>query len=141
MVLVSACLLGLRTRYDGTSAPAQAAIDLLKRGEAIPVCPEQLAGLPTPRPKCTLSGGAGKGLTSGKTRVVTENGEEITERMKEACIQIVELARTCGATSALLKEGSPSCGIKETSIDWKRTPGSGALAAILQKAGLETKGA
>ena len=49
MILVSACLLGCACRYDGQSKPNPLAQELAKRGLAVPVCPEQLGGLPTPR--------------------------------------------------------------------------------------------
>lgn len=140
MVLVSACLLGLCTRYDGKSSPSEHAIELLKQGKAIPVCPEQLAGLPTPRQKCTLVGGDGRDAASGKADVITEDGRNITITLTQACNQIVQLARTCGATTALLMEGSPSCGVKETNIDRQRRPGTGILAAMLLDAGITPEG-
>ncbi|TET47863.1 DUF523 domain-containing protein [candidate division TA06 bacterium] len=140
MVLISACLLRLCTRYDGNSAPEESAIELLKQGRAIPVCPEQLAGLGTPRPKCTLMGGDGKDVASGKAGIITEDGRNITKILTEACDQIVLLGRTCGAKTAILKEASPSCGVRETTIDWQRSPGMGILAAILLDAGIEVEG-
>jgi len=140
MVLVSACLVGLCTRYDATSARDEAAIRILADGKAIPICPEQLAGLPTPRPRITLVNGDGADLVLGRGQIITEDGRDITKNLIEACRQIVELAKVSGATTALLKEASPSCGVTETSIDWARRPGPGILTAMLAEAGIEIKG-
>lgn len=138
MVLVSACLLGLCTRHDGTSALDERAVQLLKEAKAIPVCPEQLAGLPTPRPRIALFGGNGKDVISGRGQVLTEDGRDVTKNLIEACKQIVRLAKISPAETALLKEGSPSCGVTETSIDWQQRPGMGVLAAALLQAGIDT---
>lgn len=140
MILISACLLGLCTRYDGTSATREEAVELLKQGGVIPVCPEQLAGLPTPRPKCTLTGGDGNDAIRGKARIITEDGRDITKILTKACSQIVELARTCGVETAILKEDSPSCGVRKTSIHWNRKPGMGVLTAMLLDAKITPKG-
>ena len=140
MILVSACLLGLSTRYDGSSAPEKRAMELLRQGKAIPVCPEQLAGLPTPRPKCTLKRGGGKDVVCGKASIITEDGRNITKILTQACSQIIQLGRMCGAKTASLKEASPSCGVRETNIDWQRRPGMGILAATLLEAGITPEG-
>ena len=55
-ILVSACLLGLACRYDGAAKPREEILALKERHELIPVCPEQLGGLPTPRPPAEIQG-------------------------------------------------------------------------------------
>ena len=70
MMIVSACLAGFPCRYDGKTKPCQQVVELVKAGEAIPVCPEQLGGLPTPRPPCEIRVG----------RVVDKNGTDRTDR-------------------------------------------------------------
>jgi uncharacterized protein YbbK (DUF523 family) len=139
MVIVSSCLVGLCTRYDGSSSAVEEAILLLSRGEALPFCPEQLAGLPTPRPQITLVA-RGRGTPPENTRVLTADGTDITERIQTACNQMVQFASIAGVTSALLKEGSPTCGVTETNMDWHRCPGTGVLAAALLQAGVDVKG-
>ena len=115
-------------------------MELLRQGKAIPVCPEQLAGFPTPRPRCTIKGGCGRDAVSGKASILTEDGRNITKILTEACDQIIQLARTCGAKTAILKEASPSCGVRQTSIDWRKKPGMGILTAMLLDAGITPEG-
>ena len=80
-VLVSSCLLGLKTRYDGTDNYCQAVIDYIKTNHLtpIPVCPEQLAGLATPRPKCWFSRGDGMAVLTGEGKLINQDGEDVTK--------------------------------------------------------------
>ena len=71
-ILVSACLMGVPCRYDGKSKPCAEVVELVKAGKAIPVCPEQLGGLPTPRLPAERCGG----------RVVTKTGADVTEQYR-----------------------------------------------------------
>ena len=78
--LVSACLMGLKTRYDGqvfTSRPCELVLD-----DAIwlPVCPEQLGGLSTPRTAADLVGGDGHDVLASRARVITKDGTDVTEK-------------------------------------------------------------
>ena len=75
-VLVSACLLGLNTRYDGRTKTNQRVLDYLKNNDLtpIPVCPEQLGGLPTPRQQTCFSEGDGVSVLDGTGEVVTLAG-------------------------------------------------------------------
>ena len=68
MILVSACLLGCACRYDGQSKPKPLAQELARRGLAVPVCPEQLGGLPTPRAPSEQQ----------NDRVVSADGTDVT---------------------------------------------------------------
>ena len=99
-LLISACLLGTPCRYDGQSKPLPEMERLLERHTLIPVCPEILGGLPTPRPPAERRGG----------RVVTEAGGDVTEAYGRGAAEVVRLARLYGCDGALLKERSPSCG-------------------------------
>ncbi len=136
VVLVSACLLGVRCRYDGTSNPAS---ELLDRSDicVVPVCPEQLGGLPTPRPPAWFTGGTGEDVLEGRARVVNANGEDVTDRFLAGARQTLEIARLTGARRAILKEKSPSCGSCMVYCDGKRVAGQGVTAALLRRAGLE----
>ena len=100
MILVSACLLGCACRYDGQSKPHPLAQELAKRGLAVPVCPEQLGGLPTPRNPSERRG----------ERVVMNDGREVTAEYRRGAEEALRLARLYGCTAAVLKEKSPSCG-------------------------------
>lgn len=114
-----------------------AAIRLLRQGRAIPVCPEQLSGLP--RPRITLVGGDGRRIAVGRARVMSELGKDVTESICLACKEIAGLAREARPQSALLKEGSLSCGATRSSRNWRRRSGPGVLTAVLTSAGIAVR--
>ena len=128
-VLISACLLGEPCRYDGKSQPVAGIEALLEDCEAIPVCPEQLGGLPTPR--CPAERHCG--------RVVNRAGEDVTDAFERGASAALELARRYDARLALLKSRSPSCGSREV-YDGRFTgiliPGKGVTAEALTCAGI-----
>ena len=119
-ILVSACLLGIPCRYDG-AGKADPAIEKLRQGghTLIPVCPEILGGLPTPRPPAER-------LPDG--RVVTREGKDVTAEYRSGAEQALALARKQGCVLAVLKERSPSCGrgrIYDGTFSRTLIPGSG----------------
>ena len=129
MLLISACLLGCACRYDGKSKPHPLAVELARRGLAVPVCPEQLGGLPTPRKPSERQGG----------RVVMADGRDVTAEYRRGAEATLHLARLYGCTAAVLKERSPSCGkgqIYDGTFTGRKIPGSGVAAEALQAAGL-----
>ncbi|MDH4317629.1 MAG: DUF523 domain-containing protein, partial [Desulfobulbaceae bacterium] len=79
VVLVSACLVGMCTRYDGKVKPSTGCMEELRGQVWIPVCPEQLGGLPTPRPAADLVGGDGVAVLAGRAAVITKEGRDVTE--------------------------------------------------------------
>jgi len=126
MKIVSACLLGIRCRYDGGSAPCDKVIELAKKGEAVPVCPEQLGGLPTPRDCAERTG----------KRLLTKEGEDVTEQFLRGAEEALGIARILGAKEAILKSKSPSCGagkIYDGTFSGKLTKGNGIFAELLIK--------
>ena len=128
-LLVSACLLGLNCRYDGASKPNEEIIKLAERHELVPVCPEQLGGLPTPREPAEIKEG----------RVVTRGGAEVTGQFERGAEQTVQLAKLLGCTAAVLKERSPSCGcgeIYDGSFCGKTVVGNGITAKKLIQSGI-----
>ena len=126
--LVSSCLLGLKTRYDGKVFPSESCRKVIAGGICIPVCPEQLGGLPTPRGAADLVDGDGHDVLAGKARVVTRDGLDVTENFILGANQVLEVARQQEISKVFLKAGSPSCGL---------TPKIWVLAALLQKEGFE----
>ena len=129
-VLVSACLLGVRCRYDGGSKRHDEIVGRLSGLAAVPVCPEQLGGLPTPRPPCEVrrtGGGMGTGedVLEGRARVVSEDGEDETEAFLRGARETLRIAGLSGARRAMLKTDSPSC-----------DPTRGVTAAVLGREGL-----
>lgn len=148
MVIVSACLTGMRTvNYPSYSCEHGAVVQLFKEGRAIPLCPEQIGGLPTPRPPAGfVGGGTGEELWTGKggciVRVVSTDGQDYTEQFLSGAREILRLAQLAGATRAILHNGSPSCGVTRTSLyldngTLAHAPGCGALAWLLKANGIE----
>ncbi len=134
-ILVSACLLGVPCRYDG-AGKAEPHIEKLKqRGHTlIPVCPEVLGGLPTPRPPAER-------LPDG--RVVTREGKDVTAEYRSGAEQALALARKQGCVLAVLKERSPSCGrgrIYDGTFSRTLIPGSGVAAQLLEENGIPVYG-
>jgi len=140
MFIVSACLVGLSTRYDGSSSSSPLATEFLMKGEAIPLCPEQLGGLPTPRPGCTLIGGDGFDILRGGAKAVNRNGEDVTQKLISGANEVLRIIRAIGVRRVYLKEGSPSCGVEHTDRGWSKGEGTGVTAALLLGKGVEVIG-
>ena len=132
-VLVSACLLGARCRYDGASKPLPGLERLLDAIDPVPVCPEQLGGLPTPRTPAERCG----------DRVVTRDGTDVTAQYERGAQEALRLAQLTGCTLALLKEKSPSCGcgrIYDGTHTGTLTGGNGVTAELLLQNGVRVFG-
>ena len=128
-IIVSACLAGLRCRYDGETKPCEKVVEMVAAGKALPVCPEQLGGLPTPRVPAEMRGG----------RVVRQDGVDVTPEFVHGAQESLMLAQLVGATKAILKSRSPSCGseaIYDGSFSGKLIPGDGVTAALFKANGI-----
>ena len=138
-ILVSACLLGLNTRYSGETRTYPRVTDYLVRNSLtpIPVCPEQLAGLPTPRPRSFFTEGDGETLLAGSAKLCSETGECMDEPFRLGAEQALAIARLTRCRQALLKERSPSCGSKEIYRKERLLHGMGVTAALLKRHGLD----
>ncbi len=133
MMMVSACLAGFPCRYDGKAKPCAQVIELVRAGKAIPVCPEQIGGLPTPRPPCEISSG----------RVVDKTGTDRTESFLRGAEAVLNLAKAYGATQALLQNRSPSCGsgwIYDGTFSKTLVQGDGITARLLAENGIQVIG-
>lgn len=110
-VMISACLLGLRCRYDGRRARRQLQEGLVTvlGHRLIPVCPEQLGGLPTPREPMSIVGGDGYAVLAGKARVITATGLDCTAALVRGSQEVLFLARRLGVNRFVGQRGSPSC--------------------------------
>ena len=140
MYLVSACLLGIKCRYDGGSKHVDDLAELAAQGKVIPVCPEQLGGLPTPRNRCEISMGAGADVLDGKCRVISINHSDVTERFLTGAKETLKLAQACSIKRAILKARSPSCGsgqIYDGTFSGHIIEGSGVTAELLSRNGIE----
>ncbi|MGW8313410.1 MAG: DUF523 domain-containing protein [Desulfuromonadales bacterium] len=138
-ILVSACLLGLPTRYDGKAKRSQAVLDYLKQQGLlpIPVCPEQLAGLATPRDQTYFHCGNGHAVLSGEGQVVSASGRNMNAIFCHGARVTLQLARLTGCQKALLKERSPSCGVHQIYRGEQRQAGTGITTALLIENGIE----
>ncbi len=136
MVLVSACLLGVRCRYDGCDRRNEKLIAELKEVSALPVCPEELGGLSTPRPPAQFVGGDGRQVLAGRARLVNAEGDDVTEQYLRGAREAVALAERLDIDEAYLKDFSPACGLTEVSSGGRRVEGIGVCAAALAEAGL-----
>lgn len=128
-IIVSACLLGVGCRYDGKSKPADGVIALSEKYELVPVCPEILGGLPTPRIPCEIRDG----------RVINRRGEDKTAEYIRGAKEVLRLARLLNCTTAVLKKKSPSCGsgeIYDGSFSGKTAKGDGVCAGLLKANGI-----
>ncbi len=139
MFLVSACLVGLNTRYDGTDCGKKDLQSLVAKGEALPVCPEQLGGLPTPREAIELIGGDGEALLKGKARAIGKSGRDYTQNLLRGANETLKIAIMLKVQKAFLKDGSPSCGCSYIKSGSKKITGKGVTAAALSRAGIEVQ--
>ncbi|MBI5235741.1 MAG: DUF523 domain-containing protein [Deltaproteobacteria bacterium] len=139
-MLISACLLGIRSRYDGSHALSPKAMRAIKGRCVIPVCPEQLGGLPTPRPKACIQGGTGVDVLDGRALAADENGTDVTGYFIKGATETLRIAALTGADEALLKEKSPSCGVSFIKKGRRAIKGRGVCAAMLEKNGIKIKG-
>ena len=104
MILVSACLAGYNCRYNGSNHEDERIVQLVKEGRALALCPEQLGGLTTPRSPAEITRDG---------RVLTENGEDVTEQFVLGAEETLRLCQLYDCKVAILKSLSPSCGSGE----------------------------
>lgn len=132
MYIVSGCLAGLCCRYDGKDNADERVMELVRKGMAVPVCPEQLGGLPTPRPGCEIV----------DNRILTEQGFDASESFLRGAEEALKLVKLLGADKAILKSRSPSCGsgkIYDGTFSRTLIDGDGIFAAMLKKEGVEVE--
>lgn len=128
-ILVSACLLGAACKYSGGDNFCPKVAALVKDYHLVPVCPEQLGGLPTPRTPAERQG----------NRVITKDGQDVTAAYHRGAQEAWKLAKLFGCDTAILKARSPSCGaqgIYDGTFTGTVIPGSGVTAELLRDAGL-----
>ena len=129
VILVSACLAGLRTRYDDRLIDHPECSEALEGTIWVPVCPEQLGGLPTPRCPADIVGGDGNDVLAGRARVVCSDGTDVTEAFVRGAEMVADIAGRLQVAKVFLKARSPSCGVAKT----------GVSAALLSKRGFELR--
>ncbi len=138
-VLISACLAGRACRYDGSGALEDEVARLVAEGRAVLVCPEVDGGLGTPRPAAEIKGGDGADVIAGRARVVATTGDDVTAQFIKGAKRALAVARNTGATAAILKARSPSCGkgaVYDGSFSRTLQTGDGVTAALLRSEGI-----
>lgn len=141
MILVSACLLGINCKYNGSSSLNKDVLKFIKdKGSFVACCPELLGGLSIPRGPYEITGGTGKEVAAGDAKVISKTDEDVTEAFFEGAKKTVKIARQNGVKLAILKARSPSCGVNQIydgAFSCKLISGDGVTAALLKKEGIE----
>ncbi|KEI71888.1 DUF523 domain-containing protein [Endozoicomonas elysicola] len=141
-VLISACLLGNKVRYDGGSLAGSGKLisEWIAEGRVISICPEVSAGMSIPRAPAEISGGEGGQVLSGKVTVIDNNGEDVTEMFLTGANNALSLCKVHGIEVAILAELSPSCGsssIYNGDFSGTKIDGTGVTAALLISNGIK----
>ncbi len=129
-ILVSACLLGINCKYSGGNNYSEEVMEFLKNYEIIPICPEQLGGLKTPRPASEIIG----------DKVINIEGDDVTDEYQKGAEATLKIAQLLGAKKALLKAKSPSCGngkIYDGTFSSVLTDGNGITTKLLKENNIE----
>lgn len=138
-ILVSACLLGIDCKYSGKNNKNEKLLEFLKGKDIIPICPEQLGGLKTPRQMAELKSSA-KEIIENKGIVITKDNKDVTKEFLKGGYEILKYLELFDIEKAILKEGSPSCGsnfVYDGSFSSKKIKGQGITAYLLEKEGVK----
>lgn len=133
MIFVSGCLVGINCKYDGGNNFDERIFNLVKEGKAIPICPEQLGGLKTPRNPAEIQ------EKDGLRKVVTCEDEDVTNEYIRGAEEVLKLAKELDIKEAILQPRSPSCGkglIYDGTFSKKKIDGNGMTADLLIKNGI-----
>jgi uncharacterized protein YbbK (DUF523 family) len=140
VILVSGCLVGQKCRYNMVCEEVKELKEMVDKGEAIPVCPEQLGGLPTPRPPQEIVGGSGADVLRGRARVINSEGMDVTKSFVKGASDVLVIAKDKNVERAVLKSRSPACGLGEIydgTFRGRVKKGDGVTAALLKKHGIK----
>lgn len=130
MRLCSACLLGVKCRYNGKSKPNEKVIELSKIEKLIPICPEQLGDLPIPREPAEQQG----------NKIVSKSGKDVTDHFIRGAEETLKIAQKLNVKEAIMKQRSPSCGcgqIPDGTFSKIIIEGDGVTTALLKKNGIK----
>ncbi len=137
--LVSACVLGQPCRYNGENKSHPEVIRFLQGKKHIALCPEMLAGWGSPRPPVEFHGGGAADVAEGKARIKDERGMDRTGSLIQGISKALRQVQALGVREAVLKEKSPSCGVKRVYRDGKLTRGEGLFTYWLRKKGIRVR--
>ena len=142
MKLISACLVGINCKYDGDNNLPNLPPKILeeyKQGKLIPVCPEQLGGLSTPRIPAQIQNASGEDVLDGKAKILTEKGADLTEQFVKGAEEVLKIAKALNIKEVIFKQRSPSCGcgqINDGTFTKTVKEGDGITTALLKRNGI-----
>jgi uncharacterized protein YbbK (DUF523 family) len=138
--LISACLLGIKCAWDGQDIyKSNKAIELSNSETLLPICPEQLGGLKTPRAPQEIQGGTGEDVLDGKCKVLNINGEDVTQEFINGAEETWKIVKLFRIEEFIGKSRSPSCGcgqIYDGTFSWELIDGDGVTTALLKRNGI-----
>ena len=140
MKLISACLLGIKCAWDGKdNYRSDKAIELLISETLIPVCPEHLGGLKTPRVAQEIQGGTGADILDKRCKVLNRNREDVTQEFITGAEETLKIVKLFHIKEFIGKSKSPSCGcgqIYDGTFSQKLINGDGVTTALLKRNGI-----
>lgn len=139
MILVSACLAGIKCAWDGKDRSDKKVKKLVDRKRAIPICPEMLGGRASPRTKTEIQGGSGEDILDGRLKVFDEKGKDVTSQFLKGAHAAFLIAKKYNIKKAILKSRSPSCGVGEIydgSFKGNLVRGDGVTTALFKRKGI-----
>lgn len=140
MYIASACLCGINCKYSGGNNFNEEVYKLFSEGKVIPVCPEQLGGMTTPRPVKEIQGGTGADVLDGGARVMSPFREDSTEEFIKGARETLKIAKNAGVQKAIMKAKSPSCGfgkIYDGTFTGVLIDGNGVTSELLSRNGIK----
>lgn len=134
--IISACLCGVNCKYNGKNNLKQGVEKLLKQGILIPVCPEQLGGMETPREPHEIVNSTASEVLDGKGKVLSKTYKDSTDKFIKGAYETLKIAKSLGVKEAILKSNSPSCGfgtIYNGNFSGEKIRGNGVTAELLKR--------
>ena len=140
-MIVSTCLVGVHTQWDGGCSKVDDIVALIKSGRAVFLCPEQLGGLSTPREPAEIEEGkTAADVLAGRAKVVARTGQDVTVQFMGGAQEVLAFCQAFGIKTAILKARSPSCGSRRTydgTFSETTRPGRGVTAELLEQNGIK----
>ena len=133
MIVISACLVGEKVRYDGNHKLDLFYKNLIDEKKAISICPEILGGLQVPREPAEIIGGDGYDVWNDQAKVMTVTGRDVTIQFKEGAKRALSIIKDVNADTVILKSDSPSCGstvIYDGTFTGNKKEGVGVTTAL-----------
>jgi uncharacterized protein YbbK (DUF523 family) len=138
-IIVSACLVGKRCRYNGEDRAHAGVLRFLRGKNYLAVCPEKLAGWGVPRPPVEFHGGGAMKVAAGKAGIVDDRGRDRTASLLRGVNRALGRAVSSRAREAILKEKSPSCGVAKVYRNGKLARGEGMFTYWLRRRGIKVR--